>query len=53
MGGTASVQNLPGGGAQFTVRLPLPGMKRASDRLRDRADLDALEAAQGGGEEGA
>lgn len=26
-------------------------MKRASERLRDRADLDALEAAQGKGEE--
>jgi hypothetical protein len=31
----------------------LLGMKRASERLRDRADLDALEAAQGKGEGGA
>jgi len=27
-------------------------MKRASDRPRDREDLEALEAAQGGGREG-
>jgi len=27
-------------------------MKRASDRPRDRDDLDALEAAQGDGDEG-
>jgi signal transduction histidine kinase len=32
MGGSAAVENLPGGGARFTVRLPVDGVTDSEGR---------------------
>jgi hypothetical protein len=50
-GGSVAAENLPGGGARFTVRLPGSG-SAAGAAASDREDLAALKAVQGEDQEG-